>query len=266
MHLLSQEIQDPRVLKLIRKYLQSGVMHTGVVRPNWTGTPQGGLLSPLLSNILLDQLDKELESRGHRFVRYADDCSIYVKSPRAAERVLQSIINFLENELKLKVNRNKSGIRRPISMKLLGYSFYRGKFGYRLRIASESYGHFKRKVKSLTSKTWSISMEARLSLLNALSRGWINYFKLADAKTHLDTLDKWIRSRLRYCIWTQWKRIRTKFKALVKLGMDKRNAYTWANTRKGGWHTTHSYVLKGTITNERLQQKGYISLTQMYLN
>lgn len=264
MHLLSQEIDDKRVLKLIRKYLQSGVMYGVEVSPSRSGTPQGGPLSPLLSNILLDTLDKELERRGHRFVRYADDCSIYVKSSRAAERVLQSITNFIEKELKLKVNRDKSGTRRPNEMKLLGYSFYRGKGSYRLRIARQSYERFKRKVKLLTKKTWSISMEERISRLNGLSRGWVNYFKLADAKKHLCTLDEWIRSRLRYCIWKQWKRIKTKFNALVKLGVDKHNAYIWANTRKGGWHTAHSYVLKGTVTNARLKLKGYISLMEMY--
>lgn len=264
MHLLSQEVRDKRVLKLIRSYLQSGVMQSGVISPSRKGTPQGGPLSPLLSNILLDKLDKELERRGHRFVRYADDCSIYVKSHRAAARVLQSITTFIEQELKLKVNQTKSGIRRPNGMKLLGYSFYNGKGGYRLRIAPQGYQRFKRKVKILTNKTWSISMGDRLSRLTAVCRGWVNYFKLADAKSHLQRLDEWIRSRLRYCIWKQWKRVRTRVKALVRLGAGRRNAYIWANTRKGGWHTAHSYVLKGTVTNARLKQRGYISLMAMY--
>lgn len=262
MHLLSQKIHDKRVLKLIRSYLQSGVMQSGAVSPSRKGTPQGGPLSPLLSNILLDKLDKELERRGHKFVRYADNCSIYVKIHRAAERVLQSITTFIERELKLKVNQTKSGIRRPNGMKLLGYSFYKGKGGYRLRIAPQSYERFKRKVKMLTAKTWPIPMGERLSRLTSVCRGWVNYFKLA--KSHLQRLDEWIRSRLRYCIWKQWKRIRTKFKALVRLGAGKRNAYIWANTRKGGWHTAHSYVLKGTVTNARLKQRGYISLMTMY--
>ena len=239
MHILSQEVPDKRVLKLIRKYLQSEVMQSGILIPSRKGTPQGGPLSPLLSNILLDKLDKEQERRGHKFVRYADDFSIYVSSHRAAERILSSITKFIEKELKLKVNQSKSGISRPNEMKLLGYSFYRGKGGYRLRVAPQSYDRFKRKVKLLTKKTWSISMAERLSRLNTVSRGWVNYFKFADAKSHLQRIDEWIRSRLRYCIWKQWKRIRTKFKALVRLGAGRHNAYIWANTRKGGWHTAH---------------------------
>lgn len=264
MYLLSQGIEDKRVLKLIRSYLQSGVIQNGLVKPTRLGTPQGGPLSPLLSNILLDKLDKELERRGHKFVRYADDCSIYVKSGRSADRVLSSITTFIEKELKLKVNQQKSGIRTPQEMKLLGYSFYWAKGGYRLRIASQSYDQFKRKVKELTKKTWSMSMEERLDRLNSVCRGWFSYFKLADSKKHLQRLDEWIRSRLRYCIWKQWKRIRTKFKALVKLGIDKRKAYEWANTRKGGWRIAHSSILTRTITNKRLNEKGYISLMEMY--
>lgn len=264
MHLLSQGIEDKRVLKLIRSYLQSGVMQNGLVKPTRSGTPQGGPLSPLLSNILLDKLDKELERRGHKFVRYADDCSIYVKSSRSAERVLSSITKYIEKELKLKVNQQKSGIRTPRQMKLLGYGFYPSKGGYRLRIASQSYDRFKRKVKQLTKKTWSMSMEERLDRLNSVCRGWFNYFKLADSKKHLQRLDEWIRSRLRYCIWKQWKRVRTKYKALVKLGIEKRKAYEWANTRKGGWRIVHSFILTRTITNKRLKEKGYISLMEMY--
>lgn len=264
MHILSQEVQDKRVLKLIRKYLQSGVMENGLLKSTKVGTPQGGPLSPLLSNILLDKLDKELERRGHKFVRYADDCSIYVKSSRSAERVLSSITTFLEKELKLKVNQQKSDVRTPNQMILLGYGFYKVKGGYRLRIAPKSIDRLKRKVKQLTKKTWSITMKERLIRLNAVTRGWLNYFKLADAKKHLQRLDEWIRSRLRYCIWKQWKRVRSKFKALVKLGINKRKAYEWANTRKGGWRIVHSFILTRTITNKRLKEKGYISLVEMY--
>lgn len=264
MHLISQRIADKGVLKLIRRYLQSGVMVDGVVTANREGTPQGGPLSPLLSNILLDKLDKELERRGHKFVRYADDCSVYVHSRKAGERVLGSITHYIEKELKLKVNRAKSGVRSPQKMKLLGYSFYAGQGGYRLRVASQSYDRFKRKVRLMTKKTWSIPMAERLSTLRLVCRGWVSYFKLADAKNRLQALDEWIRSRLRYCIWHQWKRIRTKIKALVKLGVSEENAYIWANTRRGGWHTAHSYVLTGTITNNRLRRKGYMSLLEMY--
>ena len=264
MHLLSQKIQDKMLLKLIRKYLQSGVMHGGVVSPKREGTPQGGPLSPLLSNILLDKLDKELEKRGHKFVRYADDCSLYLKSQRAAERVLQSITRFIEEQLKLKVNQTKSGIRRPIEMELLGYSFYQDEEGYQLRIASKSYERFKRKVKHLTKKTQPMSMKERLKGLKALTRGWVNYFKLAKARVKLQLLDGWIRRRLRYCIWQQWSRIRARYRSLVRLGASHYNAIRWAKTRNGGWRIANSPILKRTFTNARLEKAGYISLTELY--
>jgi len=264
MNLLSKRIMDKPLLKLIRRYLQAGIMEDGVVSPNRQGTPQGGPLSPLLSNILLDLLDKELEERGHRFVRYADDCSIYVGSLRAGERVLRSVTRFIEKELKLKVNRKKSGVRPASRMTLLGYGFYGAKGGYRLRIAPRSIVRFKAKLKELTRRNRPVPMKQRLKRLMQMCRGWIGYFKLADAHAHLSRIDEWVRSRLRYCIWHQWKRVRTRFKALVKLGASRRNAYIWANTRKGGWHTAHSYVMKGTVTNARLRQKGYISLIEMY--
>lgn len=264
MHLVSQRIFDKPLLKLIRRYLQAGVMCGGVVSPNRQGTPQGGPLSPLLSNILLDVLDKELESRGHRFVRYADDFSIYVGSRRAGQRVLASITRFIEEELKLEVNQRKSGVRKARNMELLGYSFYRGQGGYRLRIPAESLNRLKGKLREITRKTWSVSMSKRLKRLTAVCRGWVAYFQLADARNHLKQIDQWVRSRLRYCIWTQWKRVRTRYKALRKLGASHRNAYIWANTRKSGWHTAHSYVLTGTITNARLRKKGYNSLLDFY--
>jgi len=266
MHLVSQRIFDKPLLKLIRGYLQAGVMCGGVVSPNRQGTPQGGPLSPLLSNILLDVLDKELESRGHRFVRYADDFSIYVASQRAGQRVLSSITRFIEQELKLEVNQSKSGIRKARNMELLGYGFYPASGGYRLRIPSKSLNRLKGKLREITNKTWSVSMSQRLKRLTAVCRGWAAYFKLADARKHLKQIDQWVRSRLRYCIWSQWKRVRTRYKALRRLGASHRNAYIWANTRKGGWHTAHSYVLTGTITNAKLRRKGYSSLLDFYSN
>lgn len=264
MHLLSQKIQDKRVLKLIRKYLQSRVMQGGLLHLKREGTPQGGPLSPLLSNILLDKLDKELEHRGHNFVRYADDCSIYLKSQKASERVLQSITRFIEEKLKLKVNQTKSGIRRPIEMQLLGYSFYYDQEGYQLRIAPKSYERFKGKVKQLTKKTQPLSTRKRLEGLNALTTGWVNYFKLAKAKGKLRSLDSWIRRRLRYCIWHQWSRIRTRYRALVRLGASHYNAIRWAKTRKGGWRIANSLILKRTLTNAWLKTTGYISLIELY--
>jgi len=266
MHLVSQRIHNKPLLTLIRRYLQAGVMCGGVVSPSRQGTPQGGPLSPLLSNILLDVLDKELECRGHRFVRYADDFSIYVASRRAGQRVLSSLTRFIEEELKLEVNQRKSGVRRARNMELLGYSFYPAAGGYRLRIPPKSLQRMKGTLREITSKTWSVSMSQRLKRLTEVCRGWMAYFKLADAKNNLQRIDEWVRSRLRYCIWTQWKRVRTRYKALRKLGASHRNAYIWANTRKGGWHVAHSYVLTGTVTNARLRRKGYKSLMDFYLS
>ena len=267
MHLVSQRIKDKPLLKLIRRYLQAGVMEGGVVSPSRQGTPQGGPLSPLLSNILLDELDKELERRGHRFVRYADDCSIYVGSRRAGECVLTSLTRFIEEELHLKVNRRKSGVRKASEMKLLGYSFYRSKDGWRLRVASKSLFRVKATLREVTRKTWPVSMDKRLERLAEVSRGWVNYFKFADARSHLRRMDQWVRSRLRYCIWTQWKRVRTRYKALRKLGAPHRNAYIWANTRKGGWHTAYRPQLRADghhhqckIASERVHELARVVL------
>lgn len=232
--------------------------------PKREGTPQGGPLSPLLSNILLDKLDKELENRGHNFVRYADDCSIYLKSQKAAERVLQSITRFIEERLKLKVNQTKSGIRRPSEMQLLGYSFYQDEEGYQMQIALKSYKRFKRKVKQLTNKRQPLSTNDRLKGLKTLTIGWLNYFKLDKTRWKLESLDRWIRRRLRCCIWYRWRRIRTRYRALVGLGASRYNAARWARTRKGGWRVSNSQVLKMTITNAWLKAEGYISLIELY--
>lgn len=264
MHQLSSRILDKRVLKLIRRYLQSGIMSNGVVIPNREGTPQGGNLSPILSNIVLDQLDKELESRGHHFVRYADDVSIYVQTQRAGERVLQSTIRWIEKELKLKVNRNKSGVRRVDQTHLLGFGFYHSAEGVRPRISRQAYERLKAKLKKLTSRSWSLSMEERLCRINQVTKGWINYFAVADARSVLSRLDTWLRARLRMCIWKQWKQIRTRWRNLVKLGIAKYQAYQWANTRKGYWRVAHSPILQRAISTNRLKQRKYVSLLELY--
>lgn len=265
MSTLSRGIIDKRVLRLIRRYLESGVMVNGVVTRNEEGTPQGGPLSPILSNIMLDLLDKELESRGHKFVRYADDISIFTSSQRGAERILTSLIDWIERRLKLKVNREKSGVRRPSDGNLLGFGFWQGKGGeINPRVSTKSYTRLKEKIKRLTGRSWSVSMEERLIKLSQVTRGWVNYFYKANARKHLLEMDKWMQARLRMCIWKQWKRVRTRIKNLQKLGVNNQKAYEWGNTRKGYWRTAHSPILQSTITIERLKQKGYVPLMDTY--
>lgn len=264
MNLISKKIEDKRVLKLIRKYLNSGIMINGVVAKSEEGTPQGGPLSPLLSNILLDELDKELERRGHRFCRYADDSNIYVKSRRAGERVLKSITKFLEKELKLKVNTEKSAVASPTRRKFLGYSFYYTKGGIRFRAHSKSYERLKEKIRKITNRNISMNFNYRIKKLNEIIVGWVNYFKLADMKSKLKELDQWIRRRLRACIWKTWKLVRTRFNNLIKLGVPKYKAWEYANTRKSYWRTSISPILSKAITNQRLINHGFKSLSSQY--
>jgi group II intron reverse transcriptase/maturase len=265
MTLLSKRVADKRVLRLIRRYLESGVMENGVVVKNEEGTPQGGPLSPILSNIMLDELDKELERRNHRFVRYADDICIFASSERGAQRVLERITAWLETELKLRVNREKSGIRRPSKGNLLGFSFWHAAGGeIRPRVSEKSWDRLKGKVLKLTSRSWSVSMAHRLEKLTQTTRGWINYFAKADAKQRLKAMDEWVRMRLRMCIWKQWKQVKTRMANLQKLGASKQKAYEWANTRKGYCRTAHSPILHTTITNERLEQRGFVPMLGMY--
>lgn len=264
MHLVSQKIEDKRVLKLIRKYLKSGIMLKGTVVKSEEGAPQGGPLSPLLSNILLDELDKELERRGHRFCRYADDCNIYVKSRRAGERVLKSITIFLEGKLKLKVNNEKSAVSSPTKRKFLGYSFYRGKGGIKFRVHNKSYEKLKDKIREITNRNISMNFDYRIKKLNEITVGWVNYFKLADMKVKLLELDQWIRRRLRACIWKTWKMVKTRFRNLIKLGIPKDKAWEYANTRKGYWRISKSPILNKTVTNQRLINHGFKSLSSQY--
>jgi len=265
MSLIARRVGDKRLLKLIRSYLESGIMINGIEVISEDGVPQGGNLSPLLSNIMLDELDKELEKRGHRFVRYADDCNIYVKSKRAGQRVYESIKTYLETKLKLNVNEGKSAVASPIRRKFLGFSFYYKKGGEpAIRIHNRSYQKLKEKVRRVTNRNWGVSMEYRLKKLAEVTNGWVNYFGVADAGNQLQNLDNWIRRRLRACIWKQWKKIKTKHKNLVKLGFDKSKAWEFANTRKGFWRISKSPILHRTITNHRLELKGFKSLVKRY--
>lgn len=262
---LAKRIQDKPLLKLIRKYLQSGVMIDGVVSSTLEGTPQGGPLSPLLSNIVLDELDKELERRGHKFVRYADDCNIYVKSKRAGLRTMASIQRFIEGTLRLKVNEKKSAVDRPWKRKFLGFSFTYHKEP-KVRIAKESLKRMKNKVREITSRKMPYPMEYRIQKLNQYLMGWCGYFALADTKSIFPELDKWIRRRLRMCLWKNWKKPKTKIRNLIQLGVPQWQAYEWGNTRKSYWRISKSPILHRTLGNSYWRNQGLKSLEARYEN
>jgi group II intron reverse transcriptase/maturase len=264
MYLLAKRISDKRVLKLIRAYLESGVMLGGLASPTREGTPQGGPLSPLLSNVMLHELDKELERRGHRFCRYADDCNIYVKSKKAGNRVMDSVSQFIEKRLKLKVNREKSAVDYPTKRKFLGFSFYYLKGIARIRVHPKSHKRLKAKLKELTGRSMGISMEARIDKLNQTIRGWVNYYILADMRTHCQTTDEWLRRRLRMCYWKQWKKIGARLDNLVRLGVPRSKAWEFANTRKGYWHIANSHILATSLTNEYFRKLGLSGLSDVY--
>jgi RNA-directed DNA polymerase len=228
------------------------------------GVPQGGPLSPLLSNIMLDCLDKELERRGHKFCRYADDCNIYVKSRRAGERVMVSITTYLEETLKLKVNREKSAVDKPVRRKFLGFSFYYRKGGVGIRVHEKPIRRLTQKVKEITARSNAMSMEQRVVKLNESTTGWVNYYGVADMKKKVSELDEWIRRRLRMCYWKQWKKIGAKHDNLVKLGVDNNKAWEFANTRKSYWRISNSPVLATTLTNRYFEKLGFQSLTKRY--
>ncbi|WP_294162424.1 group II intron reverse transcriptase/maturase [uncultured Clostridium sp.] len=261
---LEKKIKDKRLLSLIRKYLKSGILINGVSVTSAEGTPQGGPLSPLLANIMLDELDKELEKRRHKFCRYADDNNVYVKSKRAGIRVMESMIKLIENKLKLKVNKDKSAVDFVSKRKFLGFSFYFAKGGAEIRIHEKSIKRFKDKIKFYTNRNIGISMKSRLKKLNQIMRGWINYYGIANAVAKLKELDKWIRRRLRACIWKQWKKISTRHRNLVKLGINKYKAWEYANTRKGYWRISKSPILSKSLNNKYLESLGFVSLTQTY--
>lgn len=261
---LSRTVKDGRVVSLIHKYLNAGVVVRNKYEETKVGVPQGGPLSPLLSNIMLNELDKELEKRGHRFARYADDLVILCKSKRSAERTLTNIIPYIEEKLFLKVNREKTKAAYISKIKFLGYSFYENEKGGRLRAHPKSISKMKEQIKVLTSRSNGWGDERRKESLKQYITGWVNYFKLADIKILLLQVDEWYRRRLRMVIWKHWKRIRTRLRYLIRLGLDKSKAWEFANTRKGFWRTAGSPILNRTITNDRLRQAGYIFFTDYY--
>jgi group II intron reverse transcriptase/maturase len=260
---VARKVKDKRVLRLIRRYLQAGVMVDGVCIDTQEGTPQGGPLSPFLANIMLDDLDKELEKRGHRFARYADDCNIYVKTPRAGERVMTSVREFVEERLKLKVNEKKSKVDRPWRLKFLGLTFT-WEEKPRIRIAPKALERFKDRIRELTQRSRGISMERRLGELNTYLRGWIGYFRLADTKSVIEELDGWIRRRLRMCVLKQWKKPKAKYRNLVALGIDPDEARKLAGSRKGYWHLSKTPQMSKALDSAYWQSQGLLSLVATY--
>ena len=261
---LSKKITDKRTLKLIRAYLTSGIMTGGVINQRTEGTPQGSPLSPLLSNIVLDELDKELENRGHAFVRYADDCSIYVKSEASASRVAESIIKYIENKLLLKVNRAKTKVSRPWQSTLLGFSFYKQKGEWQIRIADKSISRIKEKCKAITSRSNGLSERNRIEKLKPVVEGWVNYFGIAKAKSVMQALDEFVRTRLRICNWKAWKRPKTRVRNLLKLGASKQKAYEWGNSSKAYCRVGHSPILCRMLNNQHFVKHGYIGFYNTY--
>jgi group II intron reverse transcriptase/maturase len=257
-------VTDRRVKRLIHLYLISGVMVEGVVMASEEGTPQGGPLSPLLSNIMLDDLDKELERRGHRFVRYADDCNIYVQSARAGERVMKSVKHFIEEKLKLKVNERKSAVARATRRKFLGYSFLKRNGEILRRVAERSLERVKDKVRRMTRRTSAEPMSAILERINRLVRGWIGYYRLADTPSVFKELDEWLRHRLRQLLWKRWKRPKTRYRELVARGVPPSSAREAAGSGKGCWRLSASPPVHQALNNAYWRAQGLVSFSDRY--
>lgn len=260
--ILSRTIKDGRVISLIHKYMNAGAVANGLFEKTETGVPQGGPLSPLLSNIMLNELDKELERRGHRFVRYADDSMIFCKSRKSAERTLCNILPFIEGRLFLKVNREKTRVAHISRVKYLGYSFYNHK-GLRFRVHPKTVEKMKKKLRELTNRNNGWSNEYRILKLQQFVRGWVNYFKLADMKSLLREVDEWLRHRIRAIYWKQWKKVRTRIRKLRSLNLPEWVVFEIANCRKGIWRS--ALVLNQALTKKEIVNLGYMSLTDYYL-
>jgi len=270
LQILFRKIKCKSTLRLIRQWLRVPVLLNGKLEKRRKGVPQGSPLSPILSNIILHELDSEMEKQGFRFVRYADDFSIYCKTKNEARNTGNKIYIYLRDKLKLPINREKSGIRRPVNFKTLGFGFVptyekgvKGK--YQLVVEQKRLNNFKAKLKELTRKTTPISFDTRIAKIKQVQEGWINNFKSARIYNKLNELDNWLRSRLRYCIWHDWKKSERKRKNLIRLGVKPDMAYQWSRSRKGGWRIAHSPILTTTITLERLKLRGYEPMLEYYL-
>jgi group II intron reverse transcriptase/maturase len=270
LQLLYNKVKCPTTMRLIRKWLRAPISINGKLAKRRKGVPQGSPLSPLLSNIMLNELDKELEKQNCKYVRYADDFSIYTKSKSEAKKIGNKVFLFLKEKLKLQINREKSGIRKPVNFEILGCKFVptyekgvKGK--YQLVVSDKSWKNLKAKLKAITRKTAPSSLSERNQKLKEVQRGWLNYFRMGSIYGKLKTLDGWLRNRLRYCIWHDWKKPERKRKNLIRLGIDQDHAYSWSRTRMGGWRVAQSPILVTTITLKRLQKKGYESMLDYYL-
>lgn len=263
--LIMKDVKCGEIVSLINKFLKSGIMIDDEYKESVIGTPQGGNLSPLLSNIMLDQLDKELEARGLRFTRYADDCIILVGSSKAADRVMKNVSIFIENKLGLKVNMTKSKVSKPNDMKYLGFGFFMDKNDglWKAKPHAKSVEKLKLKLKKLTSRRWSISLDERLEKIKKTIVGWTNYYKIGYWKDIARMVDAHVRFRLRMCIWKQWKKVNTKKKALISLGVPKREAWMLANSRKAYARCASSF-LNNVLTNKRLKERGLVFLLDQY--
>jgi group II intron reverse transcriptase/maturase len=261
--ILSRTIKDGRVISLIHKYLNAGVVQNGLLERTEVGVPQGGPLSPLLSNIMLNELDKELERRGHRFVRYADDCMIFCKSRKSAERTLENIVVFIEKKLFLKVNRDKTVVSHISKIKYLGYAFYRYKGECRFRVHPKSVKKMQNKIRELTKRSNGWGNEYRKLKLKQFIMGWVNYFKFADMKKLLLQTDEWLRRKIRAVYWKQWKKVKTRYKMISKYGLPKWKVEEMANCRKGVWRG--AFMLNSILTNKEIVSLGYITMTDYYL-
>jgi group II intron reverse transcriptase/maturase len=262
--MVRERVKDERVIRLIRRFLKSGVMVEGLISPTREGTPQGGNLSPLLSNIYLTRFDRMLERRGHKFVRYADDCNIYVKSRRAAERVMASCIKYLEGKLKLKVNREKSQTGSPLRLKFLGFSLYRIKGMTGIRPHEKTLERFKEKIRELTSRKQGKAIGVILANLKRYTTGWLGYYSIAEMRSKIRSLNAWIRRRIRQIFWKRWKGIKARHDNLRRLGIDGGKAWEWANSRLGYWRVAGSWILTMSLTNEYLASIGYDDISKRY--
>ena len=266
--IIDKEVKDSDITSLIMKYLKAGVMVKGTLEETNVGTPQGGNLSPLLSNIYLTLLDKELETRGLNFARYADDCVIFVKTENAAKRVMHSMTHFIETKLKLKVNATKTHITKPGSLKYLGFSFYKDnkENKWKSKPHKESYIRLFTKLKTLVKRSWSVELTYRIKKINEVLRGWINYYRNSSMRGKLEKLGAWLRNAVRVIIRKQWKVYAKQIKSLVILGIPKEQARGLAYCRKGYQFIAHSCVLQRAITNSRLKKRGLIDPLEYYLN